>query len=172
MTSDGQDKLDRKTALNRNMNKSKSRVGYNPPRPVPTIHMPLVAFQDGQGPPGQVFMVPRAVLIQDLYEGAAIPPWNGVAEQVLRDGLEARGIDPWYLPPARRIRRREAHVAGFFQALISWVQDDVRREATHRVVYEAIRRLPGQAWFEESEGNAAYLQLWCRGIVQGAEPSP
>lgn len=154
------------------MNKSKSRVGYNPPRPVPTIHMPLVAFQDGQGPPGQVFMVPRAVLIQDLYEGAAIPPWNGVAEQVLRDGLEARGIDPWYLPPARRIRRREAHVAEFFQGLISWVEGGGERRSAHRVLYEAIRRLPGQAWFEETEGDADYLQLWCRGIIRGIIQDP
>ena len=152
--------------MNKNMNRSKSGVGYNPPQPVPTIHMPLVAFQDGQGPPGQVFMVPRAVLIQDLYEGAAIPPWNGVAEQVLRDGLEARGIDPWYLPPARRLLRKEAHIAEFFQGLISWMEVATERRSAHRVLYEAIRRLPGQAWFQETEGDAAYLQLWCRGIIQ------
>ena len=116
-------------------------------------------------------MIPRAVLVQEFYEGAAIPPWTDVAEQILPADLEARGVDAWHLP-LRGILRREAQVAEFFQSLISRMQEGTERRSSHRVLYEAIRRLPGQAWFEESEGNAAYLQLWCRGIVQGAEPSP
>lgn len=154
------------------MNKSKSSVGYDPPQPVPTIHTNLVAYRDGQGPPGQVFIVPRAVLIQDFYEGAAISPWTDVAEQVLRAEIVARGIAPWYLPPARRILLREARVAEFFQGLISWMEGGTERRSTHRVLYEAIRRLPGQAWFQETEGDAAYLQLWCRGIVQAPPTAP
>ncbi len=151
--------------MNKNTNKSKLGVGHNPPQPAPTIHLPLVAYQEGQGPPGQVFMVPRAVLLQDLYKDTAIPPWIDVAEQVLRAELVIRGIDPWYLPPARRILRKEKQVADFFWDLIFWTEDDAERRSAHRVLYEAVRRLPGQAWFQETEGDAAYLQLWCRGIV-------
>lgn len=155
--------------MNKSMNKSKSSAGYNPPQPVPIIHLPLVAYQDGQGPLGQVFLTPRAVLLQDFYKAAAIPPWTDVAEQVLRAELVIRGIDPWYLPPPRRILRKEKQVANFFWGLIFWIEngteDGAERRSAHHVLYEAIRRLPGQAWFQETEGDAAYLQLWCRGIV-------
>lgn len=147
------------------MNKNKSSAGYNPPQPVPIIHLPLVAYQNGQGPPGQAFMAPRAVLFQDFYKGEAIPPWTDVAEQVLRAEFVVRGIDPWYLPPPRRILRKEKQVADFFWGLILWTEDGAERRSAHRVLYEAIRRLPGQAWFQETGGDAAYLQLWCRGIV-------
>ena len=153
------------------MNRSKPRAGYGPPQPVPTIPANLIAYRDGQGPPGQVFVIPRAVLIQDFYEGAAVPPWTGVGEQVLRAHLESGGVDARHLPPPRRILRREAQVAEFFRGLISWMQGDAGRQQAQRVLYEAIRRLHGQAWFEESEGKAAYLQLWCRGIIQGAVPA-
>ena len=154
------------------MNKNKSSVGYNTPQPVQTIQATLVAYRDGQGPPGQVFMAPRAVLIEKLYEGAAIPPWTDVAEQVLRAELVVRGIDPWYLPPPRRILRKEKQEADFFWNLIFWTEDDPKRRSAHRVLYEAVRRLPGQAWFQETEGDAAYLQLWCRGIIQDPPAAP
>ena len=157
--------------MNKSINESKSSLGCNPLQPVPTINANLVAYRNGQGPVGQVFMIPRAVLIQEFYEGAAVPPWIGVAEQVLRAQLEAGGNDVWYLPPARRVLRKEAQVADFFQGLISWMQGEAESRSAQRVLYEAIRRLPGQEWFEETEGNAAYLQLWCRGIIQGAVPA-
>ena len=152
--------------MNRNMNKSKTSVEHNPPQPIQTINADLVAYRDGQGPPGQVFMIPRAVLIEDFYQDAEIPAWTAVAEQVLRAEMVVRGIDPWYLPPPRRILRKEAKVADFFWNLSFWMEDDPERRSAHRVLYEAIRRLPDQAWFEETKGNAAYLQLWCNGIVQ------
>lgn len=63
-------------------------------------------------------------------------------------------------------------MAEFFQSLISWMQGGAERWSSHRVLYEAIRRLPGQAWFQETEGDAAYLQLWCRSIVQDAPTAP
>ncbi len=152
--------------MNRNMNKSKSSVEHSPPQPVQTINADLIAYQRGEGPPGQVFMVPRAALIEDFYKDAEIPAWTAVAEQVLRAELVVRGIDPWYLPPARRILRKEAKVADFFWSLSFWMEDSQERRSAHRVLYEAIRRLSGQAWFQETKGNAAYLQLWCNGIVQ------
>ena len=110
-------------------------------------------------------MIPRAVLIADFYGDMAIPGWTDVAEQILCAHLESCGLDAWYLPPARRLLRKEAAVAEFFQGLITWMQESAERGGAHHVLFEAIRRLPGQAWFQGTEGDAAYLQLWCRGIV-------
>ena len=46
------------------------------------------------------------------------------------------------------------------------MEDDPERRSAHRVLYEAIRRLPGQAWFQESKAKATYLQLQCNSTVQ------
>ena len=89
-------------------------------------------------------MIPRAVLVQEFYEGAAIPPWTDVAEQILPADLEARGVDAWHLP-LRGILRGEAQVAEFFQSLISRMQEGAERRSSRRELYEAIRRLPAGA---------------------------
>lgn len=115
-------------------------------------------------------MIPRPEMIQGFYKGAAVPPWTGVAEQVLRGWLEARRINAWYLPAQRPISSEEEEIANFFQDLITWMRGHMERRAVHRLYFEAIRRLPGRVWFAESEGDAAYLQLWCRSIVQAAPP--
>lgn len=128
--------------MNKSINRSKSSLGCNPLQLVPNINANLVAYRNGQGPLGQVFMIPRAVLIQEFYEGAAVPPWTGVAEQVLRAQLEARGNEVWYLPLARRVLRNEAQVADFFQNLISYMQGVAERRSAQRVLYEVIRRPP------------------------------
>ena len=94
-------------------------------------------------------MIPRAVLVQEFYEGAAIPPWTDVTEQILPAkilpaDLEARGVDAWHLP-LRGILRGEAQVAEFFQSLISRMQEGAERRSSRRELYEAIRRLPAGA---------------------------
>ena len=74
------------------MNKSKSSMEHT--QLVQTINADLITYRGGDGPPGQVFMVPRVVLIVDFDEDAEIPTWAAVAEQILRAKLEIRGIDP------------------------------------------------------------------------------
>ncbi len=142
--------------------------GNNPTAINARLRPNQVAFPDGQGPPGQVFIIPRPELILGFYKGAAVPPWTGVAEQVLRGWLESRRINAWYLPAQHPLNPDEEAVAEFFQGLLIWMREDAGRRAVHRLHYEAVRRLPGHGWFAESEGDAAYLQLWCRGIMQAA----